>query len=535
MSDLKLPPELRESFRRELELLNSMGLMNEDAGEIETGLSNLSLAEEGAKLVVYGPLPEAFYVVNCPFVWSEYVSTEEIEDHMTEMLSELSDQEWRTFCFQIYAAFLASRSGKLSEAFKHLENCEELLSKKAEDEFFKGIMEGLTHCTQAVRAHLHFLNGDAEMADEIISGVAPLKRLGNPAKAALIALNAEVLGKFGLLSKRMAVKLLESAIKLDPDECGSRRGAWYYSLGKLHGQLRRIKHRAGMPSKEELRLLERAVKINPFAVSLATLADSYREASTSGKFGNEVQITDKMCGHLNSEAKKLYIKALELDSQTYSTLRRCGNGLMKLPAPHKDIPLAKDCLEKAGSLNPQSSAVYQSLGTLEEKHFKNLEGALKYFQLSYKNGNVVAACFMIQVRMKMDKNYNPIDDIDGFIKDQVALNRPELNAKLLILKGEYLFFLRNDFLGASKFWKEAITLSPNSENITNHVTRLLQGRWAETPYLKYVAGRYVLNVYECLKCEIRKALVNPKYSDEDKVYLRDLLKSCEDGNAATGQ
>ncbi|XP_046393928.1 uncharacterized protein LOC124161591 [Ischnura elegans] len=513
-------------FGREEDLLKLM-MPNDEPEDIAVTLSNLNLKpEDEADLVTYGPLGQPFYTVNCPFVWTEYVTSESIEWRITDFEEkvESDDMEWKAFCYSLYLAFLYARLGKLSKALDQLEACEKRLQESSDD-FYDEIMDGMTHSIEASRAHIYFLKGDSETADDVIAKVFPLKDLNNPSKGALIALNAAVLQVFSRECREMALKMMHTAIKLDPDEEGKRRGGWYYTVGKLMGQLRRMDHRVEIPSKEELKMLERSTKVNPLAVSLAALADAYREAISSLRYDSTVQVSEELSTKMLSEAKELYQKAFELDSQNCATLRRCGNGLMKLPHPYKDIVLAKKCLEKAIAVNPKSSSTYQALGTMEDRYNRNPRAALKYYELAFENGNNISAIFVLEARMKVNRNYNPLPDIDEYLETLAEVE--DMAAEFAVLKGEYLFFQRNDLLAAIKFWKEAILLKPNSEIVMKHMTRFITGRRINKPYLKSIPGRYVFNVYELLRYEIRNALRGPKLTGEEVNVLKEMAKLCE--------
>ncbi|XP_046393926.1 uncharacterized protein LOC124161588 [Ischnura elegans] len=149
------------------------------------------------------------------------------------------------FCYSVHFAWVNARMGMLQVALEQQEVWEEELHE-SDDDFFVDIKDGLTHCIQASRAHIYFLKGDVEMADETIAKVSPLEEMNGPSKAALIAVHATVMGDFKRSHREVALDMMRKAIKLDPDDQGKRRGLWYYRVGKILGELRRMDHRAGV-------------------------------------------------------------------------------------------------------------------------------------------------------------------------------------------------------------------------------------------------------------------------------------------------
>ncbi|XP_046393922.1 uncharacterized protein LOC124161586 [Ischnura elegans] len=496
---------------------------DEDPEDILESLRDLFYEEDGPEAVVYGPLGHPFYAVSCPFVWSDLPFIDEfasLESVLGCVYLSKEGLEWDMFCYSVHLAWVNARMGMLQVALEQLEVCEKELHE-SDDDFFVDIMDGLTHCIQASRAHVYFLKGDVEMADEAIAKVFPLEELNGPSKAALIAVHASVMGDFNRSHREVALNLMREAIKLDPDDQGKRRGAWYYRAGKILGELRRMDHRAGMPSREELDMLERSTKVNPLPSSLAALADAYRDDVQYMKVSSSWRLTKEVYAKMLSTAEHLYKKAFEMDSDDLQVLRRCGNGLMKLPPPYRDILFAKTCLEKAIQAYPHSATAFQALGTLEDRYNKNPKEALKYYKKSYEKGNQISALFILEAQMKTEENYDPMPHIEEFIGNLGKKGMP-LRCELLVLKGEYALFHRNDLISAAKFWKEAISLGPKSECIANHITRFLMEKGYEKPYMQSAGRRFKFNVCDCLRYEIRNALRESKYSSEDEVFLKEM-------------
>ncbi|XP_046393924.1 uncharacterized protein LOC124161587 isoform X2 [Ischnura elegans] len=496
---------------------------DEDPEDILESLRDLFYEQDEPEAVVYGPLGHPFYTVSCPFAWpnlpfiDEFASLESVKGCVYLSKEGL---KWDMFCFNVHFAWVNARMGMLQVALEQLEVCEEELHE-SDDDFYVDIMDGLTHCIQASRAHIYFLKGDVEMADEAIAKVFPLEEMNGPSIAALIAVHASVMGDFNRPHREVALDMMRKAIKLDPDDQGKRRGLWYHKVGKMLGELRRMDHRAGMPSREELEMLERATKVNPLPRSLAALADAYREYVEHMKVSNSWRRTKEEYAKMLSTAEHVYKKAYEMDSDDLQVLRRCGNGLMKLPSAYKDIPFAKTCLEKAIQAYPLSASALQALGTLEDRYNKNPKEALKYYKKSYENGNQISALFILEAEMKTKENYDPLPHIDEFIGNLGTVGMP-LRSELLVLKGEYALFHRNDLISAAKFWKEAMSLGPTSEYITNHITRFLMEKRYEKPYMRFAGRRFTFNVCDCLRHEIRNALRESKYSSEDEVFLKEM-------------
>ncbi|XP_046392919.1 uncharacterized protein LOC124160860 [Ischnura elegans] len=475
------------------------------ADTVELDFSKLSMHDKKRDVINHGPLKEIFYLVQCPYTWPEQMSHEKLEEMTSDKCNLVvgDPKEWNQFCLHIYYAYGHAKLGNMDRAFDFSKMCEDLIRKSSEDDFFKEIYKAMTHCLYSLLAHMYFIKCDPEKADQMISKVTPVQDLDPACQAALKAIYATVSHEFGLRPKEDYLKTFKEAIDLDPDEKGYRRGAWYYSVGKLIGQLRRRDYRTKPPSAEELEYLTRATKINPFPVFLATLAEAKRELARYG-FNTATSHT------LNMEAKKLFIEAYKKDSVNASTLRRCGKGLMSLPRECQDIPLAKECLEKAIKLDPGNSPSLYSLGNLEERYNGNIKKAIEYYQLAVENGNAVAAISEIRLRFKQNRQYYPIDYCDKLITEY-----PEVPS-LHVAKMEYYLFVKNDILSAAKEFEKAHVLSPGSDSLKKH-WKVFLPKQAE-------GGKFSVDAYMVMRNAIRRA--KPTLSAEDKLYLDGMVKIC---------
>lgn len=149
---------------------------DEDPEDIAESLNNLFFEDEPED-VMYGPLRQPFYNVSCPFVWSELPFIDEFKylANVFGFVSQSKDGlEWVSFCYNVHFAWVNARMGMLQTALDQLEVCEIEL-QESNDDFYSEMMDGLTHCIEASRAHIYFLKGDIEMADDVIAKVFPLE------------------------------------------------------------------------------------------------------------------------------------------------------------------------------------------------------------------------------------------------------------------------------------------------------------------------------------------------------------------------
>ena len=73
---------------------------------------------------------------------------------------------------------------------------------------------------------------------------------------------------------QVAIDCVKEALKLDNEQA-----EWHFTLGKALGRLRRIDHNSEIPTLEELKALEEALKLSRDPSYAIFMARAYREAA----------------------------------------------------------------------------------------------------------------------------------------------------------------------------------------------------------------------------------------------------------------
>lgn len=66
---------------------------------------------------------------------------------------------------------------------------------------------------------------------------------------------------------------------------------------------------------------------------------------------------------------------------------RCAQGFSKLPAPYRDLRLAKKCCYKALELAPSNAMANHVAGSIFDWYERDLEKAKKHYQMAGEQGS----------------------------------------------------------------------------------------------------------------------------------------------------
>lgn len=467
-----------------------------------------------------------FNVMQCPYTWDECSTKFEEIDWVQHLLTKLAKPDcntWRLYSLKVLLGCIYGHIKNEKKANETFESCKRLVDENSCEEFFQDIVEGMRYVIFSSEYHMNKYNGKEDIAAGLSSSIQPFENLSKESQAAVYATKAYILREFGYDGLKQALQYSELATVLDPDEDGARQGAWYYLTGKILAEIRRAISPNNMPSKKELKILERSIKINPFPIHAVVLADSYRfSAKCLSRI--KMQQNKEIASIINKSRKtslNLYEEAMRGPYFTVSILSRCGMGLMKLPAVVRNVELAETALKMGYEIYPEDSSILCGLGFLELWHKNDYNAALKYFEQSYKHGNQLAGVHMILIRYKIDNTYNPLNDCDECIEKLQSKLKSRISldeiVNFLAVKGYYYLNVEKNFLKAAKEWEKAIDALPDSTN-------LLETRSDFSNEKKVISH----NIYNILIERIQKKLKYNMNDMKDEVYLKELLKKCEE-------
>ncbi|KAG8225378.1 hypothetical protein J437_LFUL016803 [Ladona fulva] len=158
---------------------------------------------------------------------------------MNTVLQNTDSGSGRMSMAAFYLAVFRCAHLKDEEAAVTFDSCEKLVEDKQNERFYYEIKEGLEHVLFSSRLFFFRLTGRQESAEEILPRIKLFKELNKVCQAAVFGVKANILRFFGYDAKHEALKCARLAIELDPDDLGSRRGAWYYLAGKILAEIRR--------------------------------------------------------------------------------------------------------------------------------------------------------------------------------------------------------------------------------------------------------------------------------------------------------
>ncbi|KAJ8866122.1 hypothetical protein PR048_033646 [Dryococelus australis] len=156
--------------------------------------------------------------------------------------------------------------------------------------------------------------------------------------------------------------------------------------------------------------------------------------------------------------------ALELSPDCVDINVRCAQGFMNLSLPHRDLALAKECLNKALNCAPNNFMVIHTAAKFYERHENNILEAKKFYQHASELGMFGAHMELVRLRYICDKvSYDPITDLEIALQKYQDVSSYRLET--LMQMGSYHFFIEGDIENAFKCWEKVIDEDPDSEKL----------------------------------------------------------------------
>lgn len=123
--------------------------------------------------------------------------------------------------------------------------------------------------------------------------------------AALIGLRAVFYSEYGICGSKMGYKFATQANDMDPKE-----SLWYFLKGKYLGRIRRVEKPFDIPTREEIQMLEEAMKLEQCAAYTVFTAQLYRE--TANRVFRLHRNNETVFPLLKNEVDKLNEQSLKL-------------------------------------------------------------------------------------------------------------------------------------------------------------------------------------------------------------------------------
>ncbi|XP_069673976.1 uncharacterized protein [Periplaneta americana] len=485
------------------------GIKRDSIDEVTTALKSVSLDDDG--------IFKELQFLQCPFNWvnedrNVKDTSDTIINRTLEKLEEIEEEgafPWRTFTLTLLICYEYYCKNSYAESLEKQKICEKIItskdSKGSYENFFQSTKDALRHVISSCKCHIYFATGRKSEVKQLLQSVQKFADMDSACKAAVWGIRAAVAMEYGYEGNKSAVEHIEKALQLDPQQ-----GEWHFLHGKCLGRIRRIDNYNEIPTKTELKALEKAVEITRNPSYIIFLAQAYREAAFRVFSMQRNTLNDDLKASLdrmNQRSYQLYKDALNLRGDCSHINIRCAQGFFKLPNPFRDIKLAKECCEKALILAPNNAMANHVSGQLQERYCNDIERAKKHYQAAGDQGAYGAFMDLYRLNYSEDKSYNPISDFELLLKRYKEKPRQE---ETVCQMGSYYCFIRNDITTAyRRYWKQVMDDNPDSEKLKTHKCTFLHMR---TP----------VNIYELLYDEARLALNNDEISAEDHKTFQEI-------------
>ncbi|KAJ4431486.1 hypothetical protein ANN_20084 [Periplaneta americana] len=429
------------------------GIKRDSIDEVTTALKSVSLDDDG--------IFKELQFLQCPFNWvnedrNVKDTSDTIINRTLEKLEEIEEEgafPWRTFTLTLLICYEYYCKNSYAESLEKQKICEKLSHQKIQKDHMK-----ISFNQQKMPFVMSFP----------LANVTYILQ-----QDAKVKLNScfKVCKNLQTWIAHSAVEHIEKALQLDPQQ-----GEWHFLHGKCLGRIRRIDNYNEIPTKTELKALEKAVEITRNPSYIIFLAQAYREAAFRVFSMQRNTLNDDLKASLdrmNQRSYQLYKDALNLRGDCSHINIRCAQGFFKLPNPFRDIKLAKECCEKALILAPNNAMANHVSGQLQERYCNDIERAKKHYQAAGDQGAYGAFMDLYRLNYSEDKSYNPISDFELLLKRYKEKPRQE---ETVCQMGSYYCFIRNDITTAyRRYWKQVMDDNPDSEKLKNKVLRKIFG------------------------------------------------------------
>lgn len=418
--------------------------------------------------------------LQCPFTWPlprTDIVPSVVVAKLTEKIKEIEDTdefELRKFICNIVIVFELCNDEKLEEANKKLSSvlcCLGELYRNCKEEFFIKMKRPLQHIILSYKAHLlkaysvQLVPSHAQLCykriDKILSEVYPYSEMTDLEKAGIYGFRAQVLSEYSYSGTVSALEYAKKAIELDPKEA-----EWYFLTGKLLGRIRRCANWNDYVKQEEVSLLEHAVELREKPSYMVFLACAYIECTRSIYRNTDVdKELSKKLREMNTRAKQLFVRCLELNPNCSHVYIRCASGMIKLPKPFVDKDIVEKCIALALEKAPNNGMIHHVAGMFAERHKYDIERALYHFKISSDLRVFGATADYIRLKYTYEKDYDLLSALEKMLNNTEAF--PNRHVTLTCI-GSYYLFLKRDLITALKYYGQVMDEDCNSSALKAH-------------------------------------------------------------------
>lgn len=458
--------------------------------------------------------------LQCPFTWPlprTGIVPKEMVSSLTGKDKELEGDEFkiRNFICNILIVYELYNDDKLEEANKKLITALDSIKdfyNNCEDEFFVNMKKPLQHIMLSCKVHLlkAYLS-KLKLPEEpylrkiikILKTVYPYSEMTESEQAGIYGFKAQVFSEYGYSGAVEAVEYSKKAMELDP-----KQAEWHFLTGKLMGRIRRCANWNEYVKKEEIKLLEQALELCEKPSYMVYLASAYVDFSKSIKrnLNLDNEMKDKLLG-MNTRAKELYMKALQLNPDCPHLNIRCASGLLKLPKHIIDKDVVEKYIKVALEKAPNNGFVNHVAGMFAERHEYDFEKALRYYKISSDLGVYGAMADYIRLKYVFENDYDLIGALENMLEYPVSL--PDRH-KTLSCIGSYYLFLKRDLFRALNYYGRIMDEDSGSSAVT-----------ANKPL--FLAIQTPVNMYEILYTEVHLELNKNELKKEEICILKKFL------------
>lgn len=381
-------------------------------------------------------------------------------EEIKEDEEEFSLHRYSVLLNLVIGCFILKNKEQVKERVKELKSDIKRNSEN-KDPQYERLKIILAHVISTTEAYVLALDGQEEQSKKMAQTIVPINQMSTSNKAGLYAIKGAFFGSSRYDdAENVAVDAIRKALALEPEN-----HEWLYLLSVvLRQQRKEIPFNHNVP-REELVLLERAVKQHKSSKYLLYLAQVYRECATQAHYQNQKEPNYYTSGlhknikHMQFEALRYYKEALQLSPDHAANLRKIGYGIMHLPPYLADYDLALNCLLKSLEIC-SNSYILHVIGTFYHRYGNNNKKALEYFT---KSNSFHGLSDTIRIKYSENPDYDPCEDIEkGLQKEIKTKNR----VALLTQRAGYYLFIKRDFLRSIDSFNQAISEDKDSIHLT---------------------------------------------------------------------
>ncbi|XP_012285706.1 uncharacterized protein LOC105702615 [Orussus abietinus] len=383
-------------------------------------------------------------MTSCPYTWGmEKLLTDNVfeweDTDREEILSEIMG-----IMMMLLKANVYDNKKKIDDALEEIQKAEDvfklLLGSIPDDQ--KYLLNVLRHIIFSTKGHVlygakQFKEAQIALKETYVHNVLNLtdKELGS-----LYGCQAIAWSLFRINTGQKTLELVKRAIEKD-----NKNAHWYFFLGKTLRRLRRFNLYRTFPSNEEMEAFGKAFSLS----QCPTMGIYYAQSKAESK--------------QQFEARSIYTQIFNLEQKSFKVQLRLALGFIRLRMSTE----AKQCLNLAGRENPENVTYLHYMGMYLDLCCKKSKEALDYYKLAGERGNSASYWSYMSCMRKLNKNYNPREDLCKML-DKCEEDDNVLKQKLLLHIAECYEYMDRDMNQAAEYYLKAVTIDPKGAILNEH-------------------------------------------------------------------